>query len=197
LEERYVKLALAGCYEQKLFVQKLLWASQQGPRELGVERVRDIIERLMQGFAKLKRPGISFEVHLIREDLAVCVDEEALRNALIGLLLYAQRLVDGHGTVTVDAESEYISAANLQNTRAAPAAFVVIEMHSSGRAMTSEELEHAVRPALLADGDQHALSLALAVAHGVSQAHGGWLQIESKAGAGTSFKIFLPRVHAQ
>lgn len=197
LEQRYVKLALEGCYEQKLFVQKLLWASQQGPRELGVERVRDLIERVMQGFTKLKRPGISFDVHLIREDIAVCVDEEAVCNALIGVLLYAQRLVDGQGTVTVDAESEYISGANLQNPRAAPDSFVVIEMHSSGRVMTSEELDHALRPVLLTDGDQHALSLALAVAHGVSQAHGGWLQIESKSGAGTSFKLFLPRVHAQ
>jgi|GEM_PF-6196273 len=96
-----------------------------------------------------------------------------------------------------DAESEYISGANLQNPRAVPDSFVVIEMHSTGRVMTSEELDHALRPVLLTDGDQHALSLALAVAHGVSQAHGGWLQIESKSGAGTSFKLFLPRVHAQ
>jgi signal transduction histidine kinase len=129
--------------------------------------------------------------------MAVFVDEEALRNALIGILLYAERLIDGRGTVIVDAESEYINAANLQNPRAVPDSFVVIDIHSSGREMTEEEIRNAHRPADLTDGDANALSLALPVAHGVTQAHGGWLHIESKAGAGTSFKLFLPRVHTQ
>ncbi len=197
LEQRYVKLALEGCYEQKLFVQKLLWASQQGPRELGVERIRDVMARAMEGISKLKKPGVSFDVRSIREDMAVFVDEEALRNAVVGVLLYAQRLIDGQGTITINAESEYINASNLQNPRAVPDSFVVIDIHSSGREMTEEEIRVAHRPADLTDGDAHALGLALAVAHGVSQAHGGWLQIESKAGAGTSFKLFLPKVHTQ
>jgi CheY-like chemotaxis protein len=197
LEDRYVKLALEGCYEQKLFVQKLLWASQQGPRELGVERISDVIARAVEGLSKLKKPGVSFDVRSIREDMAVFVDEEALRNAVVGVLLYAQRLIDGQGTITIDAESEYIKASNLQNPRAVPDSFVVIDIHGSGREMTDEEIRDAHRPADLTDGDTHALGLALAVAHGVTQAHGGWLHIESKAGAGTSFKFFLPKVHTQ
>jgi AmiR/NasT family two-component response regulator len=197
LEQRYVKLALEGCYEQKLFVQKLLWASQQGPRELGVERIRDVMDRAMEGISKLKKPGVSFDVRSIREDMAVFVDEEALRNAVVGVLLYAQRLIDGQGTITINAESEYINESNLQNPRAVPDSFVIIDIHSGGREMTEEEIRVAHRPADLTDGDAHALGLALAVAHGVSQAHGGWLQLESKAGAGTSFKLFLPRVHTQ
>ncbi len=197
LEQRYVKLALEGCYEQKLFVQKLLWASQQGPRELGVERICDIMARAMDGISKLKKPGVSFDLHSIRDDIAVFVDEEALRNAVIGVLLYAQRLIDGQGTVTMDAESEYINASNLQNPRAVPDSFVVIDIHGSGREMADQEIRQAHRPAELTDGDTHALGLALAVAHGVTQAHGGWLQIESRKGAGTSFKLFLPKVHTQ
>jgi signal transduction histidine kinase len=196
-EYRYAKLALEGCYDQRLFVQKLLWASQQGPRELVVERISDVVARVMDALSKLKKPGVSYDVHSIRQDMAVFVDEEALRNALVGVLLYAQRLIDGQGTITVDGESEYINASNLCNPRAVPDSFVVIDIHSSGREMTAEEIRHAHRPADLTDGDTHALSLALAVAHGVTQAHGGWLDIESKAGAGTSFKLFLPKVHTQ
>lgn len=196
-EQRAIRSALEGCYQQKLFIQKLLWASQQGPRDISIERVDEILRQVITHIERLKRPNVTIVVKKIREELAVCADQAALTNSLLGVMLYAQGLLDGQGTITVAAESEHISPGNLENRRAVAGSFVVISIHSTGRALNSAELQEAFRPAYIEDGDVNAVSLALPVAHGVAQGHSGWISVESQAGAGTEIKLFLPRVFPQ
>jgi K+-sensing histidine kinase KdpD len=196
-EQRAVRGALEGCYQQKLFIQKLLWASQQGPRDISIERVDEILRQVITQIERLKRPNVTIAVKRIREELAVCVDQAALINTLLGVMLYAQSLLDGQGTITLAAESEHISPGNLENPRAVAGSFVVISIHTTGRALNSVELQDAFKPAPLEDGDVHAVSLALPVAKGVAQAHSGWVTVGSQAGAGTEIKLFLPRVFSQ
>jgi light-regulated signal transduction histidine kinase (bacteriophytochrome) len=146
---------------------------------------------------RLKKPGVSIEGKSIRDDIAVFVDVEALRSALVGVILFVQQLIDGPGTITVSVESEYISAANLKNPRATPDSFVVIEVRSSAAEIREADRIEALSSLRIRDEELKPLGLALAVAHGVTQAHGGWLTVESKRGAGASIALFIPRVHTQ
>jgi signal transduction histidine kinase len=39
--------------------------------------------------------------------------------------------------------------------------------------------------------------LGLAVAHGIAQDHGGWIEVESRPGEGACFTVALPRVEKE
>jgi CheY-like chemotaxis protein len=196
-QQRAVGSALEECYRQKLFIQKLLWASQQGPRQLTIERVHDVIEQAANQMERLKHPTVTIQTHESKEELAVCVDHEALTSALLGTMLFAQSLLESQGTISVTTASEYISPSNLQNPRAVSGSYVLITVQVTGRTLGSEELQGAFRPAQINDGDLHALSLALPVAHGVAHAHSGWVTVDSHPETGTSITIVLPRVYSQ
>lgn len=107
-EKRYVQAALEQCEEQKSFVQRLLWASQEGPRQLGVLSVRELIDEALDTVGKLVRPDVRLQVTLAEHDLAIFADREATKTALSGLIINASDASASGDEIVLRAEREYV-----------------------------------------------------------------------------------------
>ena len=75
-----------------------------------------------------------------------------------------------------------------------PGDYVVLEVHDRGKGMTPEVLEHAFDPFFTTKDIGHGTGLGLPVAFGIVRGHLGYLTLDSRAGHGTTVRLYLPRL---
>jgi signal transduction histidine kinase len=77
-------------------------------------------------------------------------------------------------------------------TRAVPSG-VVVEVADDGVGIASQHLHRIFDPFYTTKEVGVGTGLGLSIAYNIVKRHGGTLRVESEAGAGTRFEIFLPR----
>ena len=124
--------------------------------------------------------GIELRTRLPRERYWVCCDRERVFQVLSNLVGNALKFTPEGGTVTVAAEPE--------------GDFVRFSIQDTGPGIPAEALPHLFEPFWQAkDTARMGTGLGLTISRGLVEAHGGWLEVESQQGLGSTFSFTLPR----
>ena len=137
-----------------------------------------VVTRLVDFFApSAKSPRIDIELVLCDHPLVCAVDEQAIRQALLNLLINAQQAMPEGGTLRV------VSAAQGAEAR--------ITVSDTGIGIAPEDVDRILRPffSTRARGS----GLGLSITQRIVRGHGGSLTFQSDATTGTVFTIRLPR----
>jgi two-component system, cell cycle sensor histidine kinase and response regulator CckA len=70
--------------------------------------------------------------------------------------------------------------------------YVQLTVTDTGRGMDRDTLEHVFDPFFTTKGMERSAGLSLASAYGIIKGHGGYIDVESIEGRGTTFSIYLP-----
>ena len=141
-----------------------------------------ILNELVQGVRRLFQPqfdtsAIECRVELNASGEPIAADAELLHRALSNLVLNARDAMPKGGTLTLrtwDAENR-----------------VYLEIADTGSGLTKEECERLFTPYYTSK--QHGTGLGLAIVQSVISDHGGSISVQSQPGAGTTFRVELPR----
>lgn len=114
-----------------------------------------------------------------QKGLWVAMDPDHFRQVLWNLLLNAVESIDGDGVVDVRVEP-------------CKPKYVSIEIADSGCGITEKNLNYIFDPFYTSKPD--GTGLGLSIVHTILESHDGWLEVESKAGQGTTFTIKLNRI---
>ena len=194
-ERRFVEAALNECQKQKLFVQRLLWASEECPREMRPVALETVVSRAIEEIRTVLRSGIELSLGEIAKELRVYGDQAALTYALEGLLINAIHAISKSGAITVSVRTTFVERTQLRNAQAAPDTYAVVEVQDSGVGVSIEQLEEMCTFFASPAGEPNTEGLGLSVAFGVARAHHGWLELESSPGSGSRIRMLLPVLH--
>jgi PAS domain S-box-containing protein len=105
-------------------------------------------------------------------------DKELIRDVFLNLINNSIQALSSHGTITIKS--------SLSDS------FVVTEISDTGIGISKENLDKIFKPFFSTKGYGKGTGLGLSFAERVIKEHHGKIEVSSKTGKGTTFKVFLP-----
>ena len=180
-------------------VKDLMTLGRQGNTKKQVLDLNEVVEACARTEPLRYKSESSENVKLVTEldpePMPVLASEAHVARAIANLVRNAVEAAEGEGDVVVRtyrctlkhplAAYELVDAGD----------YVVVEVYDEGRGIQPEALQRIFEPffSQKALRDTSGSGLGLAIVHGVVKEHGGFLDVESTPGEGTTFRLFLPR----
>lgn len=80
----------------------------------------------------------------------------------------------------------------LTNPEARPGSFVCLSVADTGCGISEAASKHIFEPFYTTKEIGKGTGLGLATVHGIAKQHAGWVEVESKVGEGSTFRVFIP-----
>lgn len=151
--------------------------------------VEDIAAILQQTIAKRAQVVVS-----IADDLhAVDADARQIEQVLLNLGINAAEAIPDSGTITILAQNQSLPTEHvLGDTSVPPGEYVLIVVADTGTGIDPAVAPHVFEPFYTTKGLASHSGLGLAAAHGIIEAHGGYIGFTSTEEEGTAFEVYLP-----
>jgi PAS domain S-box-containing protein len=123
---------------------------------------------------------------------AIIADATQIHQVLLNLSVNARDAMPKGGTLRFS--TSVVTAAHLADRFATVTAekYVALTITDTGMGMDEKTRERIFEPFFTTKGPGRGTGLGLSVVHGVVGAHGGFIDVESQLGKGTTFRIYFP-----
>jgi signal transduction histidine kinase len=172
------KIFNASLYAREVVKKLLIFARQVPPRKIWVNLNQIVEEGIYFLEARFAKEGVKLVRSLDPNLPDVYADPSQLNQVLVNLVVNAVQAMTRGGTLSLQTTSNGLSV------------FLLVE--DTGTGMSHEVLEKIFTPFFTTKDVGQGTGLGLPVVHGIISAHGGSIQVESKLGQGTRFKVQLP-----
>lgn len=176
-------------------VRQLLAFSRQQTLRPTVQDVSDILTEVSYLIRRLI--GANIELDLVHgQDLGlVKVDTGQMEQVLINLAVNARDAMDEGGQLTIKTES-FTNDKPIKVTEEdlPPGRWIKIDVTDTGCGIPEENLSRILEPFFTTKEVGQGTGLGLATVYGIIRQTGGYLDIQSKVGEGTTFSIYLARL---
>jgi PAS domain S-box-containing protein len=178
-------------------VRQLLAFSRKQTLQPRVLALREAIGELGQLLRRLVGDTIDVRMEYGADLWPVHADEAQLSNAIINLVVNARDAMPKGGTVTIRSANETVVSAAAFGTAVMPAGdYVRIEVADTGTGIAPEHLGKIFDPFFTTKPVGQGTGLGLATVYGIVKQTGGFIDVKSEVGKGTTFQIYLPRHRA-
>ena len=174
-------------------VRQLLTFSREVESELGMV---DLNQEVKQVSGMLER-AIPKMVHIelaLNPDLeAVSGDPVQIQQIMMNLAVNARDAMPEGGTLSFRTEKVFLDDRYCRiHLGATPGEYALLTIADTGQGMDEEVMEHLFEPFFTTKDTGGGTGLGLATVYGIVENHGGYITCDSRPGAGTTFKIYLP-----
>ncbi|MFL6537035.1 MAG: ATP-binding protein [Chthoniobacterales bacterium] len=173
-------------------VQQLLTAAQQSDTRLEPFELTALIVATADILRAAFPKTIAFDFDLDPELPPVVGDRNQLHHVLLNICANARDAMANGGTLSICtrvAPSEEVAA---QFTGSEARDYALLEVRDTGIGMAREVRAHMFEPFFTTKERGKGTGLGLSVVYGVVNHHGGFIDVESELGSGTTFLIYLP-----
>ncbi len=202
------KLKLADRPKEKSFQEEILKAGKRGK-----QLVQQILVFSRKGEEKRERIKVALVVEealsLIRHTIPATIPIHVFLNPLTGAIqgdpLHIHQVVinlctnayhavrDGGGEIDVRLEPVEIDQQMCrQNTDLTPGAYARLTIKDTGSGIPAVIKSRIFEPFFTTKTQGEGTGMGLAIVYGIIQNHGGFIDVESEADVGSTFRIFLP-----
>jgi PAS domain S-box-containing protein len=140
--------------------------------------------------------SISIETVLAGGVWPIFVDANQLENSLLNLAVNARDAMPDGGKLTIEAANVYLDDAYAVAADVSPGQYVGIFVSDTGFGMAEDVVSKAFDPFFTTKEVGQGTGLGLSQVYGFVKQSGGHVRIYSEVGAGTTLKIYLPRLRS-
>lgn len=189
---RSLETALLGCERASALINQLLGFSRQGKYNPRVLSLRRIAEATLEFLGKVLDKDISIELGDEASESLVRGDAGQLQQVFTNLIINAKQAIQGRGTISLSFGRREVLSPERFNPNAHTGFFSTATIADSGEGIPPENLDKIFEPFFTTKAESEGSGLGLSMVYGIMQNHGGWIEVESTRGVGTTFTLFLP-----
>jgi PAS domain S-box-containing protein len=187
----------AGERSANLTRQLLAFARKQiiAPRVLDVN---DTVASMLTMLQRLIGENLKLAWRPAANLWPVKMDPSQIDQLLANLAVNARDAIAGVGTITIATEKVEIDATYCTgHVDCVPRQYVMLTVNDDGCGMSPEVMEHIFEPFFTTKAVGEGTGLGLATVFGIVKQNGGFVNVYSEPGKGTTFKLYLPRAVAE
>ncbi len=192
--EELVGEALEAATRGAALTRRLLAFARRQP--LRPERVdpNALATRTMRLVSRTLRSDITVVFELARDTWPVNADPGQLEAAIINLANNARDAMPHGGRLAISTRNIHVSAEDAAaQPDIAPGDYATIAVSDNGTGMPPEILNRIFEPFFTTKPHENGMGLGLSMVFGFIRQSGGYITVNSTLGAGTEFRLYLPR----
>jgi len=160
------------------------------PRPLDLNRV---VGKLTDLLARLLGEDIALQINFSSQQVIISADVSMLEQILLNLSVNSRDAMPRGGQMTIRIGlCEVDEAYTNRVADARPGRFVRLSHSDTGEGIPPENLARIFEPFFTTKELGKGTGLGLATVFGIVKQHGGWVEVESELGKGTTFHIYFP-----
>jgi signal transduction histidine kinase len=173
-------------------VRKILMCSHKfGEATLELIDLRGVVAEALNLFAPLVSSNVEVETVMSEPPLSIKADASLLLQLLMNLCVNAYQAIGSkQGKVTIGVENR--RDPKQLPARVAAGQYVELWVRDNGHGMDPATAERIFEPFFTTRDVGQGTGLGLSVVHGIVQAFGATILVDTEAGVGTTFRVFFP-----
>jgi two-component system cell cycle sensor histidine kinase/response regulator CckA len=175
--------------------RQLLAFSRRQIMERRVVSLNQIIGDMEKLIERLVSDDVSAHVDLRAARAVVHADPGQIEQVVMNLVVNARDAMPGGGSITIRTENRSFGPEEASHHDGAePGEYVSLSVKDTGSGMTPETMEKIFEPFFTTKEHGRGTGLGLSTVYGIVAQSGGFVDVQSRLGSGSTFTIYL-RVH--
>jgi len=173
--------------------RQLLYFSRKQHMQFKKIHLNQLIEGLFKMFHRLIGEDITIYTDLSPDLWPLEGDTGTLEQVIMNLAVNARDAMPGGGSLTLKTENfEFTGPGDPLSLESKPGKYVHLSAADTGTGMDRETQQHIFEPFFTTKAVGKGTGLGLSVVYGIIKQHGGWVNVISQSGAGSTFHIYIP-----
>jgi PAS domain S-box-containing protein len=170
---------------------QLLGYARKGKYRIRSLDVNELVAETVASFGKTQ-PNVAFNVRFDKRLRPVVADRSQLEQVLTNVFINAADAMPRGGQVIVRTRNVGYEQVKRGNYEVKPGEYVLVRVADTGMGMEAKVRRRIFEPFFTTKELGRGTGLGLASAYGIVKGHGGYIEVESRTGKGTTVYIYLP-----
>jgi nitrogen-specific signal transduction histidine kinase len=171
--------------------RQLLGFARGGKYDVKATDLNDLVHTTAQMFGRTKKE-IRIHENYQKDLWPAKADSGQVEQVLLNLFVNAWQAMPGGGDLYLETANVTLDATRVKPYKIPPGPYVRIGVRDSGLGMDEATRRRIFEPFFTTKEMGRGTGLGLASAYGIIQNHNGVIDVKSRPGAGTAFRILLP-----
>ena len=176
---------------------RLLTFSRQGPLNARVTDLNDDVDAAQQ----LVRRALGDQIVLTNERAVrlrhVLIDSGQVQQMLLNLALNARDAMPQGGTLAISTQHQALTVEQARDNGVRAGDYVTLTVEDSGHGMDEATRDRVFEPFFTTKQAGHGTGLGWAMVFGAMKQNGGFVEVSSTLGKGTTFRLWFPCVDVE
>lgn len=175
--------------------QQLLAFSRKQIMQPKVLNLNTMLKNTKNMLQRMIGEDITFRLQTATPIDMIKVDPGKIEQVVINLAVNARDAMPNGGILEVETKNIFLDHAFCEMHKGAdPGNYVLLSVHDTGKGIDNETMKHIFEPFFTTKEIGKGTGLGLATVYGIVRQSGGYIDVQSQEGSGTTVAIYLPRV---